>query len=143
MKHMSAGSGEKSSGPGLLLEVRQLEQNMMHFRLCSGPVTMSCTIPWHWEYGVHWEYSVSYNVDLSRSVHVIHNLTTVMYSLAQTKKKKPNLNKALIQSVYIHAELTSIHWSPTKPAMLNMLLCSHKHHSLCKQEGTTNICIVF
>lgn len=34
MKHMSAGSGEKSSGPRLLLEVRQLEQNMMHFRFC-------------------------------------------------------------------------------------------------------------
>lgn len=103
---MSDGSGEKSSGPGLLLEVRQLEQNMMLFRLCLLWVcTMNCTLPQHWEYGV------SQNMDLSMPVHLIHNLTTVLCSLAQTKKKTElGFNPV---SIYIHAELTSIHWSLT------------------------------
>lgn len=89
MKHMSAGSGETSSGPGLLLEVRQLEQNTTLPALSLLP----WAAPFHGigNMVLHWEYSVSYNMNLRIPVHLIHNLTTVIYSVAQTKKNNPEL----------------------------------------------------
>lgn len=83
---------------------------------------------------LHWGYGVSQNMDLSTLVQLIHNLTTVSTAWHKLKKKPPELG---FNPVYIHAELTSIHWTLTKLAVLNVLLCSHKHNSLCKREGRT------